>query len=77
MERMMRIRTEHDGFDVVDEDAEDRHLVAMVNEARDEAEIESIVSMARKRRRNAVAAAERGLRRRRGHLFGRPLSSRR
>jgi hypothetical protein len=82
MERMMRIRNGHDGLHAVQDNGEDRDLIAMVNEARDPAEIDQIVSMARQRRRArrqaaaAAAAAERRPSRRGAHLFGRSLSFR-
>jgi hypothetical protein len=75
----MRIRNGHDGLHAVQDNGEDRDLIAMVNEARDPAEIDQIVSMARQRRRarrRAAAAAERRPSRRGAHLFGRSLSFR-
>jgi hypothetical protein len=76
----MRIRNRHDGADAVHDSAEDRDLIAMVNEARDSAEIDGIVVLARARRRarrrDAEAAAAPRPAARRAHLFGRALSFR-
>ena len=75
----MSIRNEYDGIDADQNSSEDRDLIAMVNEARDPAEIDRVVSLARTRRRarrRQAAAAERRPSRRGGHLFGRALSLR-
>jgi hypothetical protein len=75
----MKIRHRGDGIEAVDHTIEDRDLIAMVNEARDPAEIDRIAATARHRRRarrrEADAAAHRPSRRR-AHLFGRAPSFR-
>jgi hypothetical protein len=75
----MSIRHGLDGTNVVDDSTEDRDLIAMINEARDPADIDRIAAMARHRERGrrwaaAGAATERP---RRGRLlFGRALGFR-
>ena len=60
----MRIRHRNDGIEAVYDTAEDRDLIAMVNEAHDPAEIAQISAMARHRwrarRRDADATDTRG-----------------
>ena len=76
----MRIRNGHDGSHAVHDNSEDRDLIAMVNEARDPAQIDQVIAMARQRRRarrrEAAAAAARRPARRGAQLFGRALSLR-
>lgn len=69
------------GFDstnIVDDSADDRDLIAMINEARDPAEVDRIAALARSRRRNrGQAAATAGTERRRPAFgLGRVLSFR-
>jgi len=54
----MRIRNGLDSTNVIDDMAEDRDLIAMVNEARDPAEVDRIAAMARHRRRARRDASE-------------------
>lgn len=75
----MRIRQGLDGTNAVDDTNEDRDLVAMINEARDPAEVDRIAAMARHRQRsrrqtgdNAVTASSR----RPAFRLGRALSFR-
>jgi len=76
----MRIRNRHDGIEAVYDTTEDRDLIAMVNEARDPAEIDRISVLAhhrwRARRRDADATAAPRPSRRRARLAGRALSFR-
>lgn len=76
----MRIRNRHDGIDAVHDTAEDRDLIAFINEARDPSEINRIAGMARARqrarRREADAVTSHQPSRRRAHLLGRALSFR-
>ena len=54
----MRIGHGLDGTNAVDDTAEDRDLVAMINEARGPADVDRIAAMARHRRRSRRQAAE-------------------
>ena len=75
----MRIRHGLDGTNAVTDTTEDRDLVAMINEARDPAEIDRIAAMARHRersRRQAASGAVTERPRRRGLLLGRALGFR-
>ena len=76
----MRIRHRNDGIEAVYDTAEDRDLIAMVNEAHDPAEIAQISAMARHRwrarRRDADATDTPRPSRRRARLSGRALSFR-
>ena len=54
----MRIRHGLDGTNAVDDTTEDRDLIAMINEARDPAEVDRIAAMARHRQRGRGQAAE-------------------
>lgn len=76
----MRIRNQKDGIEAVHDTTEDRDLIAMVNEARDPAEIDRISAMAghrwRARRRDAESTAAQRPSRRRALLSGRALSFR-
>jgi hypothetical protein len=74
----MRIRHGLDGTNAVDDTAEDRDLVAMINEARDPAEVDRIAAMARHRQRSRREAAEAAPSRTRRPAFrlGRVLSFR-
>jgi hypothetical protein len=73
----MNIRHRRDSIEAAHDTTEDRDLIAMVNEARDPAEIDRIAALARRRwharRRDAEAAAHRPSRRR-AHLIGRAPS---
>ena len=75
----MSIRNGLDGTNAVSDTDEDRDLVAMINEARDPADVDRIAAMARhrerSRRRAAAGAATERPRRRRVRL-GRALSFR-
>jgi hypothetical protein len=75
----MRIRHGLDGTNAVHDTTEDRDLVAMINEARDPAEIDRIAAMARHRersRRRAAAGTATERPRRRGLLSRRALGFR-
>jgi hypothetical protein len=76
----MKLRHGLDGTNAVHDTTEDRDLVAMINEARDPAEVDRIAAMARHRergrRRDASKAGTTDRPRRRGLLFGRALSFR-
>ena len=75
----MRIRHGLDGTNAVTDTTEDRDLVAMINEARDPAEVDRIAAMARHRQRSRRLAASGAVTerpRRRGLLFGRALGFR-
>jgi hypothetical protein len=76
----MRIRHRDGGIEAVHDTTEDRDLIAMVNEARDPAEIDQISAMARHRwrarRRDADATATPRPSRRRALRSGRALSFR-
>jgi hypothetical protein len=75
----MSIRHGLDGTNAVSDTTEDRDLVAMINEARDPADIDRIAAMARHRersRRRAAAGSPAERPRRRGLRLGRALSFR-
>ena len=75
----MSIRHGLDGTNAVHDTNEDRDLVAMINEARDPADIDRIAAMARHRergRRRAAAGASTERPRRRGLRLSRALSFR-
>ncbi|MGZ4165133.1 MAG: hypothetical protein ACXVR1_00640 [Solirubrobacteraceae bacterium] len=73
----MRTRYGLDGTNVVADTTEDRDLIAMINEARDPAEVDRIVAMARHRQRNRRDASHAKSRRRRpAFRLGRVLSFR-
>jgi hypothetical protein len=75
----MRIRHGLDGTNAVSDSTENRDLVAMINEARDPAEVDRIAAMARHRergRRRAASESATDRPRRRGLLFGRALGFR-
>jgi hypothetical protein len=66
----MRIRYGLDSTNLVDESADDRDLVAMINEARDPADVDRIAAMARHRQRSRRDAAKAGTSERRRPAFG-------
>jgi len=54
----MSIRHGLDGTNAVDDTSEDRDLVAMINEARDPADVDRIAAMGRHRQRSRRQATE-------------------